>query len=68
MQGIKLVSKTRWNGGISHKRRYGSSTITEFWVVIDEELQPETSVGYGKTPGERVTNARDRYLISKQAP
>jgi len=59
---IKLTSAERWNGGIAIKRRYGSSTVTSFWVEIDGTLQKDKAIGYGKTPGERKTCAKNRVL------
>lgn len=61
---LKAISFERYNGGIAVKRRYGSSTVTKFFIVpiaADgtewETLQVE---GYGATPGERGTDAKAR--------
>jgi len=59
---IKLTSADRYNGGIKIKRQWGSSTVTNFYVEVDGILQPEKVTGYGKTPGERKTYAKNRVL------
>lgn len=64
---IKLTSAERYNGGIAVKRKWGSSTVTEFYVTIDGVLQPEKVTGYGKTPGDRKAYAKrkvEEFLIS----
>jgi len=59
---IKAVSFERYNGGIAIKRRFGSSTITKFYVSIDGVPDSQRIVeGYGKTPGERKTYAISSY-------
>lgn len=62
---IQLTSASRYNGGIAIKRRWGSSTVTEFYVQIDGVLQPERVTGYGKTPGERKTYAKQLAVIEE---
>lgn len=62
MPRIELTSASRYNGGIAIKRRHGSSTVTSFWVTVDGVLQPEQVTGYGPTPGERKTNAKQTFL------
>lgn len=60
---VKLLafSKERYNGGIAVKRRYGSSTVTIFWVMKEEDRNNPGKwleiKSYGKTPGERKTFA-----------
>jgi len=59
---LKAVSKSRYNGGVKAKRRYGSSTITTFLVMREQDdsradLWVTVEVG-GKTPGDRVTAAK----------
>ncbi len=59
---LKAFSKSRYNGGVKAKRLYGSSTITTFFVMREQdEKKPElwvtVEVG-GKTPGDRVTAAK----------
>jgi hypothetical protein len=61
---MKLItsSQSRHNGGVAAKRRYGSSTITRFFVMRPEDRQrPDlwatVEVG-GRTPGERATAAK----------
>jgi hypothetical protein len=59
---LLTISDGRYNGGVGAKRRYGSSTLTTFWVfrVEDKEnydLHVKVTVG-GRTPGERSTEAK----------
>ena len=66
------VSMNRYNGGVRAKRKYGSSTLTEFIVFLPEDEHiPENwitvkDVG-GKTPGERATKAKGIALPQIQA-
>lgn len=62
MAKVELTSADRHNGGAAVKRRWGSSTVTRFWVQVDGVLQPEKSTGYGRTPGERKTHALNAFL------
>ena len=55
---ITLISASRWNGGIAIKHRWGSSTITEFYVTVDGNHWKQKVCGYGRTPGDRKTYAR----------
>jgi len=59
---IKLVSKNRYNGGVRIKRLYGGSTVTEFYVTINGINQSFTATGFGKTPGERKTYAKNMII------
>lgn len=59
---IELHSASRYNGGVKVKRVWGSSTVTEFHVIIDGVLQNYTVTGYGKTPGERKTFAKNKVI------
>lgn len=61
---LKAFSKSRYNGGVKAKRMYGSSTITTFYVMREQDETPAkpelwvtVEVG-GKTPGDRVTAAK----------
>lgn len=61
---------SRYNGGIQAKRKFGSSTITEF-VVEDTDTGRRASVRVGgPTPGDRITNAKNaaKVLIEKGIP
>lgn len=58
---IELRSKERYNGGVLTKRKWGSATITTFWVYVDGVMQGEYK-GYGATPGERMTFAKKSFL------
>jgi hypothetical protein len=65
---LQARSKSRYNGGVGTKRRWGSSTITVFYVwpagetfgqALDADRVYEI-VGYGPTPGERQTQAKEK--------
>lgn len=56
------VSKSRYDGGVRALRQYGSSTITTFIVLRQEDKDDPSrwatvEVG-GRTPGERATAAK----------
>jgi hypothetical protein len=61
MAAIKAVSFERYNGGIAIKRQYGSATITKFFVFRAEDENDASKYlvvkGYGRTPGDRKTDA-----------
>ena len=64
---LKTISMSRGNGGVAVKRRYGSSTLTTFYVFRegDEnnfERHVEVKDVGGKTPGERATRAKEIAL------
>lgn len=71
MRKIEAHSKERYNGGVRIKRLYGSSTVTRFWVrFADEADDPSRWLvveGYGKTPGERKTDAIRRSGLLERA-
>lgn len=64
---IIAVSIQRYNGGIRIKRAYGSSTVTKFYIFrASDEHNPvkwKTVEGYGRTPGDRKTDAIRRSGI-----
>lgn len=62
---VRLTSAGRFNGGIATKRRWGSATITLFYVQVDGVLQNGQWEGYGATPGERMTYAKESFLAGK---
>jgi hypothetical protein len=57
-------SKDRYRASAKEKRMYGGSTVTEFYVGKkgdeDDASKWVVQVGYGKTPGERKTDAMRR--------
>ncbi len=61
--GNKVVANSfeRYNGGARVKRAYGSSTVTRFYVYLARDKDNPAAwhkiEGYGKTPGERKTDA-----------
>jgi len=58
--GLKLVSKDRYRATAAEKRLHGGSTVTEFFVSGDGVPSGTVVMGYGKTPGDRKTDARKR--------
>jgi len=58
---IVAVSKDRYRATAAERRLYGGSTVTEFYVYRREDEKDPSKWkvvrGYGKTPGERKTNA-----------
>lgn len=63
---ISAVSESRYNAGAAHKRQWGSSTITRFFVWWQGTAtgDPSKAVlveGCGATPGERMTHAKARF-------
>jgi hypothetical protein len=67
---VKLVSKNRYRATADQKRRFGGSTITEFFVLWNPADASTWTVetGYGATPGERMTDARARATAKRAAP
>lgn len=65
MGKIIATSFERYNGGAAIKRKYGSSTVTRFYVHREEETNTPASwrviEGYGHTPGDRKTDAIRRF-------
>jgi hypothetical protein len=62
MGKILAVSHERYNGGVAVKRKYGSSTVTRFYVWREEKPNEAKLVeGFGPTPGDRKTDAIRRY-------
>jgi hypothetical protein len=64
---LKLSSKNRYRATAAQVRLYGGKTITEFFVMWDpaDASTWTTQFGYGKTPGERMTDARRRALAAR---
>ena len=63
---IAAVSESRYNAGAAHKRVWGSSTITRFYVWWEGTANGDASKaviveGCGATPGERMTHAKARF-------
>jgi hypothetical protein len=62
-KGDKIVASSfeRYNGGARVKREHGSSTVTRFYVHFardrDDPSKWKTVEGYGRTPGDRKTDA-----------
>jgi len=58
---VRAVSKDRYRATASERRLYGGSTVTEFYVYRDEDRNNPAAwkivTGYGRTPGERKTDA-----------
>lgn len=62
---IKAISKDRYRATAAERRQYGGSTVTEFYVWVEPGPNEQKDIkivrGYGKTPGERKTDAIRRY-------
>ncbi len=71
---IKLTSDRRWRASAEEKRRHGGSTVTQFFadILVTEDGKKVRKpvrdaqgkmimgvVGYGPTPGERGTYAKN---------
>lgn len=54
---FRAISKERWRATAAERRRYGGSTVTEFYVTRTDTGDTKLFIGYGKTPGERKTFA-----------
>jgi len=63
----KIVASSfeRYNGGVRIKRLWGSSTVTRFYVYKksdrDDPKKWKIIEGFGKTPGERKTQAIGKF-------
>lgn len=68
---IEVWSKERYRASAAERRRYGGATITIFWVHRAEDAKDAsrwvTVTGYGKTPGERKTDARRQGILALRA-
>jgi hypothetical protein len=63
--GRKVVadSMNRYHASPQEKRRYGGSTVTVFSVRFDGDYSSAQRItGYGKTPGERKTDAMNKFI------
>jgi hypothetical protein len=61
---IKAVSTERWRASAREKRLYGGSTVTAFYVWIEgDDSTTQKVVGYGRTPGDRKTDAIRKYTL-----
>jgi len=60
---VIATSKDRYKATAEERRRYGGSTVTEFYVRYADEGYSNMKVitGYGKTPGERKTDAIKKF-------
>ena len=56
-------SQFRYRASASEKRTYGGSTVTDFLVGVEgSDASTWMKIrGFGKTPGERATFAKERY-------
>lgn len=66
---VLAISKDRYKASADERRRYGGNTVTEFYMrFADEPISANIVVtGYGKTPGERKTDAVRRFRAKKAA-
>lgn len=69
---LVAVSFERYNGGVRVKRRWGSSTVTRFWVYRKEDASDPkkwlTITAFGRTPGERKTDAIRQAMAQGMQP
>lgn len=65
---VFAVSKERYRASASEKRLYGGSTITIFIVGYEGSPASEWKdiKGYGPTPGNRKTDAIQKFLASQK--
>ena len=73
MSKIIASSKDRYRASASERRLYGGATVTEFYIYRAEDANDASKWkivrGYGKTPGERKTDAiRRSGLLGSPAP
>lgn len=65
---ILAFSKDRYRATAAERRLYGGSTVTDFFVMRAEDRDDASKWlvvrGYGKTPGERKTDAIRRSGLS----
>ena len=56
---LEAISMERYNGGVAAKRRYGSSTLTDFLVIDKEDSAVRITIKGvgGATPNERKARA-----------
>lgn len=60
---ITAVSFRRYKAYPQEKARYGGSTVTDFYVQQGDVIKLVR--GYGKTPGERKTDAIRRFKVGE---
>lgn len=59
---ISALSRNRYRASAAERRQYGGNTVTEFWVTRGDTDETLIINGYGKTPGERKTDAIKRAV------
>jgi hypothetical protein len=72
MSKVFASSRHRYRASAAERRMYGGATVTEFFVYRAEDRGDASKwkivVGYGKTPGERKTDAIRRSGLVEGAP
>ena len=72
LKPTKIIANSyeRYNGGARVKRAHGSSTVTRFYVYRAEDKDDPSKWmkldGYGKTPGDRKTDAIRRSGLREE--
>ena len=63
----KLSSKNRYRATAAEVRLYGGKTVTDFFVMWDPADAATWTIerGYGKTPGARMSDARERAIARR---
>jgi len=71
MRKIVAYSKDRYRASAAERRLYGGATVTEFFVHFEEDAKDASKWqiirGYGKTPGERKTDAISKFAATVNA-
>ena len=65
----KLSSKNRYRATATEVRLYGGKTVTDFFVMWDPSDAATWTIerGFGKTPGARMSDARERAISRRAA-
>jgi len=60
---MKMTSIERWRASADERRRFGGKTVTKFLAQpTDNPKDWFEVIGYGPTPGERKTMAREKAI------
>lgn len=67
---VVAFSMERWRATAEERRTYGGAAVTKFGVTRLDTNETLYITAYGKTPGERKTNAMNeaRYRWAKESP
>lgn len=64
---VEAISEYRYRATANERRLYGGNTVTDFMVYFSDEGPGKSTRirGYGKTPGERKTNAIQKFRAQR---